>query len=188
MAYGYGYPYRGYYPPAAYRGYPGYRSSAPASVHTAAILIYLGGLLMLVVTLLAGLVTVGVLNPDASGQMPAGAGRAVATAGALVTGVLFVMTCCYFILGRKLQRGRQWARVLVLLLTGFALVGIAVQVFQQASGLDTATFGIPGLEFSSLNTGAVGWATIAGQAAGPLLFILLLNTRAARSWFSRHTY
>jgi hypothetical protein len=69
------------------------------------------------------------------------------------------------LLGRKVQRGRQWARVLVLILSVLSIAGVAASMAEAGSVSPYAS----GLVY-------------------PLLCLVLLNTRAARSWFRWHTW
>jgi hypothetical protein len=68
----------------------------------------------------------------------------------------------WLVIARKLQRGRQWARVTVLLLSVLSIAGTGYEVWQLGD-----RHLLPGL-------------------ALPVLYVLLLNTRAARSWFAEH--
>lgn len=149
----YGYPQPPY--PAPYQQ----RRSAPASVHTVAILFYLAG-----VAVLLGAAGVAALAAGAAGtpsQLPPQAAGYVTEGGFIVAAVLAVLALVYFLFGRKLQRGRQWARVIVLILSTFAILGAVLQVVLTRE------------------------PTVAAGGVVPLLFILLLNTSAARSWFRR---
>ncbi len=152
MAYGYGY------------GRP-VRLSAPVSVHMIAILQYLGGLIGLVIAaLVAAAALAGSRVLDDPG-VPAAVQDAVTGSGTLVAAVVAAISVFAIVIGRKLQRGRQWARVLLLLVSALDLVGAGYAVLardMQAPGLSAF--------------------------AGPVLYILLLNTRAARSWFRYGTY
>jgi hypothetical protein len=152
--------------PAPYPVRPSYpvRRSAPASVHILAFLFYLG---MLVFALAAG--TVGVVT--ATGQLPTDqvAGYAAAdeltVGGIVLASVLGVVALIHLLLGRALQRGRQWARVLLLVFAVLGLLGAGADVFLEGTVSLTAT-----------------------SLVGPVLTIVLLNTRAARSWFRYGTY
>lgn len=166
MAYGYGYQHG---QPAGYGYGYGYgrqvRLSAPASVHLVAILQYLGGLLgLLGAGLIAVLAFAGSRYAD-DPDLPADARNLIAGGGILLAGVVAFVALFAILLGRKLQRGRQWARVLVLTLSAVNLLGAVYAVFAQ----DLRTQALPAL-------------------VGPVCYLVLLNTRAARSWFRHGTY
>jgi hypothetical protein len=169
MSYGYGYPpaqQDPYHPGYGYGYGPPARSSAPVSVHVVAILQYLGGLLGLIGAVLVvavAMVGTGVID-DAS--VPADLRDALVGGGIVIAAVIAAFSLFAIYLGRGLQRGRQWARVLLLLLSALNLVGVLYGIF--ADGL-RGTGGAPGLVV-------------------PVLYLVLLNTSAARSWFRYHTY
>jgi hypothetical protein len=151
--------YPGYYSqyPPAYP-YPQARTSAPVSVHLAAFVLYLSGLLVLVAAAAVFAVTRGA-GPN--GAVPA----EVTRAGLPAAIALGLYALCWLFVGRKVQRGRQWARVLVLTLSVLSVAGGVLEV---------------------LHSGASGLAV--GQFVVPVLLVVLLNTTAARSWFRYHTY
>jgi hypothetical protein len=160
---GMSYGYHPTYPPTQIDyGYPEpARRSAPASVHVVAIMQYLGGLVLLVLGAVAAAVALGGERYIDSAPVAAdlrGAGLAIGAVFAFV-GLLTL------VIGRKIQRGRQWARVLVLVLSVLSIVGTLY------TGL------VRGDETNAL-TGLVV----------PVIYVVLLNTAAARSWFRRHTY
>jgi hypothetical protein len=70
------------------------------------------------------------------------------------------------VLGRKLQNGRNWVRVLLTLLNGLSVAGGVYQGY---------TTGAP-------------YVTTLISIAFPLLFVILLNTRAARGWCHWRNY
>lgn len=149
----YGYPQPPY--PVPYQQ----RSSAPASVHVVAFLFYLGGTVMLLAAAGVAALAAGVAGtPD---QLPTQAADYVTAGGFIAAGILAILALLYFVFGRKLQRGRQWARVIVLILSTFAILGAVLQVVVTS-------------EPSAAAGGVV-----------PLLFVVLLNTGAARAWFRR---
>jgi len=158
------YPQPGYPPQYGY-GQPG-RTTAPISVHIIAILQYLGGLVLLAVAVLFGLagtasnrmVTQLDLAPNARDMV-----TRASFVGAAIVGTIALLV---FIVARKLQRGRQWARILVLFFATIDLLGAVYTVVGRGQH------------------GGVGY----GAIVGPLLVIILLNTGAARSWFRYHTY
>jgi uncharacterized membrane protein len=158
MTYGYAQPQYAAYPavPAVQP-----RPSAPPSVHVVAILHYLGGLLQLAAAAgLVALVAGGVLADRRTFVSPAHAEQFVYL-GAAALGLFGLVT---IMLGRKLQRGRQWARVLMIVGT---LIGIAGGVATTVHSGDIRT---------------------ASSLLFPVLYLLLLNTRAARSWFRWHIW
>jgi hypothetical protein len=148
------------YPGYRYSPYPHpVRTSAPLSVHLAAFTLYLCGLLVLLAAAAVFAVTQG-----AAGTAD-GLPEPVIRAGLPAAIGLGLYALCWLLVGRKVQRGRQWARVLVLVLTVLSLVAGVLEV---------------------LRTGPSGLA--AGQFVLPVLMVVLLNTTAARSWFRYHTY
>lgn len=164
MAYGYSQPQYAAPQPA----YPAYthqpRRSAPAGVHVVAILQYLGALATLAAAGLAAWL---------STQAPAD----VFTTGAqrihpddvrilllVAAGVLAVIALVTMVVARKLQRGRQWARALVMFLSFISLASVAYSYYTTSDP-----------------------RSLAG-AVLPVLYLLLLSTRAARSWFRAGTW
>ncbi|MGH3712794.1 MAG: hypothetical protein ACRDT4_04950 [Micromonosporaceae bacterium] len=168
--------YRPYYPqppyPPAYGPGPRHRSSAPFSVHVAAFFIYLGGILVLLGAAGFGLLAAGSTQLPA-GQLPEDAAGMVAGAGVVVAVILLLIAVLYFLIARKLQKGRQWARVLVLIFAVLGLLGAGLQTFAVLSQIDPTP---------------VVLGSLAAGFLGPILFIVLLNTSAARSWFRHRTY
>jgi hypothetical protein len=167
MSYGYQ-PYQSVYPTRPINpGIPGYtypgRHSAPASVHVVAVLQYLVGVAFLLVAGLSALVAFGAGRYN---QNLHGADGLLTHIGLAVAAVLAFVGLLVIGIGRKLQRGRQWARILVLVLSVLSLVGTVYD------GL--------------LGTG--NQANALGGVVFPVLYLILLNTRAARSWFRSHTY
>lgn len=163
------------YPPQSYppQSSPPYRQrrTAPFSVHVVAFLIYLGGLLVLLGALAVGALALGVLNLSAD-DLPEDTQQVITGAGIAIAVVLLVIALLYFLVARKLQRGRNWARILVLVLSVLGLIGSVLQIV--------------GLVQMDADPAVIGSAI--GSVIGPLLFILLLNTSAARSWFRSGTY
>jgi hypothetical protein len=151
MAYGHAYP----------------RRSAPVSVHLVALMQYLGGLVVLFAAgLLAFFALAGQRVPAQVNGVPMPPElRGIENTLLGVAAVIGLVGLLAIVIGRKLQRGRQWARVLVLVL----------------SALDLA---------SALYAGFVQGTSPRGIAAivVPVLYLGLLNTPSARSWFRAHTY
>jgi hypothetical protein len=85
---------------------------------------------------------------------------------AVICSVIAVVGLTAILLGRKVQRGRNWARVVLTGLNVLSAAGAAWQAYTLA-----------------------GWSAPAVMAiAIPALFVILLNTRAARSWCRYRTY
>jgi len=143
------------------------RRSAPASVHVVAILQYIGG-----VAAVAGAVVLAILGEMARRQ-PSRPNIDVMTAEGvallvwIIAGFFLVCGIIAIVLGRKLQRGRQWARVLLIVLNVLSILGIAYQSVTNAITADTRSL---------------------ASLIVPVLYLILLNTPAARSWFRAHTY
>ncbi|MQA25244.1 MAG: hypothetical protein GEU94_07195 [Micromonosporaceae bacterium] len=151
--------------------WPQERGSAPFSVHVAAFFIYLGGALTLLAAIAFGALGAGATQLPAD-QVPEEVRALFAGAGLVVAAVFLVIALLYFLIARKLQRGRQWARVLVLIFAVLGVLGVALDFVMLAqAGADAALYAIAG-----------------ASLIGPLLFIVLLNTSAARSWFRHKTY
>jgi hypothetical protein len=165
MSYGYSQQQYAAYAPPAYAYAPPARRSAPPSVHVIAILQYLSGFGALVTAAIAGyfvyVSSQQTPHPSQDVISPEGAMRLFGLAAA----VFAVVGLITIFLGRKLQRGRQWARVLVLILSVLSIACVVASV-------------------------AVGGAaqTWASGLVYPVLCLVLLNTRAARSWFRWHTW
>lgn len=167
MSYGYGQPqYAAYAPP-----YGQARRSAPPGVHVLAILQYLAGFLTLAVAALFAWAAVVVANgtyEDVSGT-PIADDLIDSEGAAMVLGVAAGVVAFFglltILLGRKLQRGRQWARVIVLMLSILSLVSLVASIaLTQRVDVSIAS------------------------VAYPVLCLILLNTGAARSWFRYRTW
>jgi hypothetical protein len=134
-------------------------------VHVIAILQYLSGFGALVAATIMGYFAYAssqeTPHPSQDIISPEGAMRLFG----LVAAVFAVVGLITIFLGRKLQRGRQWARVLVLMLNVLSIAGVVASI---AIGGAAQTWG----------TGLIY----------PVLCLVLLNTRAARSWFRWHTW
>ncbi len=82
-----------------------------------------------------------------------------ATAGDLLrSGAYLFLGVSYLGLARGVQRGRRWARRTILVLCG---IGVVLAGVRLASGM----------------------SSVAGTLAWPVVYAILLNTGAARSWF-----
>jgi hypothetical protein len=155
-------------------GYPAYygtpalvarpHRSAPPSVHVVALLQYLGGLLTLLAATGVAALTVGghaVLDRRRI-QIPADIEQGVTGAGLVIAGALTIVALLWLVIARKLQTGQQWARITVILLSLLSIAGTAYSAWRLHDQRP-----LPGLVL-------------------PALYLLLLNTRAARSWFRGH--
>lgn len=153
--------YPAYYGAPAMVARAHHRRTAPPSVHIVALLQYLSGLLTLLGA--AGIAMLTYAGRRAFDerriQIPAELEQGVTGAGGLIAGALGVVALLWLVIARKLQRGEQWARITVLMLSVLSIAGTAYQVWQSRD--------------QQLLVGLVL----------PVLYVLLLNTRAARSWF-----
>ena len=140
------------------------RSTAPVSLHVVAIFQYLGGLAMLAIAALFGFAASDMLAQwgDQFGTRTSSATPVIAFVVAFFATVGLIA----IVLGRKVQRGRNWARILLTVLNALSLASVAWQVYST----------------SLLTPSAIV------SAAFPALFLILLNTRAARSWCHYRTY
>jgi hypothetical protein len=157
----YGYEYAGYAP--QYQS----RRSGPASVHIVAVLQYLAGSAVLALGGLFALVAVGGntrLTSRLDGYYDGEIARQTATAFYLIAGFLAVVGLIAIWLGRKLQVGRNWARIMLVILNVLSVAGSVWDLVHGMRG-----------------------GTVVGLAL-PALCLVLLNTRAARSWCRYRTY
>ena len=157
-----------YYTRPAYYGRPalvaGYRRArAPASVHLVALTQYVAGLAALlaaggVVLLLYGR---GRVLDEQRMRIPDTVQRRVlqGQAGLVMAVATALIAVLWLVIARSLQHGQQWARLTVLMLSLLAVAATGYEAWRLRT--------VPAL---------------AGPAL-PLLYLLLLNTRAARSWF-----
>lgn len=148
------------YPPAY--PYPPARTSAPVSVHLAAFVLYFTALLLL---LAAGVLLFVTHSAAGAARTSSGLSAEIMRIGVPAAIVIALFALCWVVVGHKLQRGRQWARVLVLVLSVLSIISGVVEV---------------------VRSGASGAAI--GQFVVPVLLVILLNTTAGRSWFRYHTY
>ena len=141
----------------------GARQSAPASVHIVAIIQYLAGLAALAIAGLAAYIVWR--NPD-PGFAPDPVLRDLARDTLIAVAAVFGFSgLCAIVLGRKLQRGRNWARILLNLLNLLTVASILYA------------------DLKTLHDGR----SLAGLIL-PVLCLVLLNTRAARNWFHSGAY
>jgi hypothetical protein len=157
-----------YQPQQTWQPYPS-RTTAPVSLHLVAVFQYLGGLLLLAFAAMLALAAAGFLpqlelaiGDSTWTNRPADITMVVA----VVCAVFGVIGLIAIVLGRKVQRGRNWARILLTALNVLSIAGAAFQGYAE---------------------GYLRASTVAAIAV-PALFVILLNTRAARSWCHHHTY
>jgi hypothetical protein len=162
-----------YYSPQ-YSGYDTphpYRRSAPASIHVVAVLQYLGGALVLLVAGLLGVAgAVGLHRFGADlGRYRTATGTVIFLAAAFVAliGIIAIW------LGRKVQIGRNWARIVLIILNALSVLGTFYRISHEHLGPDALERHVGGY---------------LGELVLPMLCFLLLNTRAARSWCRYRTY
>jgi len=147
--------------PAMVAGYR--RATAPASVHIVALFQYVVGLFALLVA--TGMVLLiygrGQVLDEQRLQIPQAVKRRIVEgqAGVVMAVALAVVALMWLIVARSLQRGSQWARITVLALCTLSIAGTVYDAWHFRDR-----------------------QVLVGLAA-PLLYLLLLNTRAARSWF-----
>lgn len=157
-----------YEPQQVWQPYP-MRTTAPISLHVVAVFQYLGGLITLAIGAMFALAAADLFprfeyasGIDTWTNRPA----TITPVVAVIVAVFAFVGLTAIVLGRKVQRGRNWARVL---LTALNVLSIAGTVWQ------------------GYTTGDMYSSTLAAIAL-PLLFVILLNTRAARSWCHHGTY
>lgn len=167
------------YQPQPYQPAFQQRTSAPFSVHFVAFWIYLGGLFVLLGAIAMGAVAIGATQLPTD-KIPEQYRNAITGVGVGVAVVLLLFAVLYFLIARKLQLGRQWARVLVLVFCVLGILGGVLEII----GLVGMSGGNEAVE--QARTGAIVAAGL--SLVGPVLFTLLLNTSAARSWFRYKTY
>lgn len=142
------------------------RRSAPPSVHIVALLHYLSGLALLAVAvgivLLARALTTS--TDDWLTQVPQSVRNGLAGGGYIIAGALGVLGLVWLLVARKLQRGQQWARITVIMFSMFTMAGAAADAYLNQNPRLLAVLTLP------------------------LFYIVLLATRAARSWFRYGTW
>ena len=145
------------------------RGTAPISLHVVAVFQYIGGLLTLALGALSALAVFRIM-PEL--QLHTGADtwttrpHDITIATGIVCGSIMLVGLIAIVLGRKVQRGRNWARVVLTLLNALSVLGGLWQGYTSGSAYASTLLSI----------------------AFPLLFLVLLNTRAARSWCRYGTY
>jgi hypothetical protein len=145
--------------PAMVAGYR--RPTAPPSVHIVALFQYLGGLLTLLAGAGVALLTFGGRRAfdERRIQIPDSVQQGLTGLGVVIAAALAVVALLWLVIARKLQTGEQWARITVLALSVLSIAG---------TGYDAWRFGD---------------RQVLGGLVLPVLYLVLLNTRAARSWF-----
>jgi hypothetical protein len=134
------------------------RHRAPPSIQTAALVQYLGALLTLAAAAAAETIARGRPHYAVLDRVPDSVRQNVGMGGRVIAVALAVLGLCWLLVARKLQRGRQWARHTVMVLS---LLGVATAVY------------LAGLRHDP--------RVLAGLAL-PALCAMLLSTDAARSW------
>lgn len=143
------------------------RRSAPASVHIVSILQYIGGAVALAGAVLSVIFGEVVRRQPIDPNVEVFSAEGMALVMWILAGFLAFCGIVAIVLGRKAQRGRQWARVVLIVLNVLSILAVAYE--------------------SVTDTFATGTRTLPGLIL-PVLYLILLNTRAARSWFRAHTY
>jgi hypothetical protein len=156
-------PGAGGYPPGAAPPPPPPRRRAPLGVHIVAVLQYLTGLVLLLAAVAIGLVTFhqGRIGDT---ELPESVRSAVTGAGVAIAAFCAVLGLLALLIGRRIHRGRQWARVLLIVLSGVSLGANVYSLF--TTGLADPLSGL----------------------VLPSLYLVLLNTRPARDWFRYRPY
>lgn len=131
----------------------------PAGVQVVTLVQYLGGLLLLAAAGLATLIARGVTRYAVIDRIPESVRRNVATGGLVIPITLAVLGLFWFVIAHHLGLGRQWARTTMLVLSVVGVAGFGYGAWRSRD---------PEL--------ALGLVL-------PLLYLVLLNTRAARKWF-----
>jgi hypothetical protein len=142
-----------------YSYYDRRRPTAPASVHVVAFFQYVGALATLAAAALAAMIARGAVGGVPLDRIPQGVRDGVTGTGLVIAITLGVLGLFWLVVARKLQRGRQWARFTVVVLSLLTVTGTALD-FWHGRRPDV----------------------LAGLAL-PLLFLALLSTRPARIWF-----
>jgi uncharacterized membrane protein YphA (DoxX/SURF4 family) len=130
-------------------------------VHIVAVLQYISGIVMLLAAVAIVFVTYG--SGEIRGNALPPSVRTVASAGLAIAALTTVGGLLALMIGRRLQRGKQWARVLMIALSAVSL-GANI--------------------YALIRTG------VADPLSGlvlPILYLLLLNTPPARAFF-RHPW
>ncbi len=147
----------------AYVGRPAlvarYRHYAPAPVQVVALIQYLLALCTIVATVLATLIVVRAGSKVGGDRLPDSVRRGVAGGGLVIPITLAVLGLVWLAIARSLQRGGQWARITVLMLSVLAIAGIVYDRWRSHDPHVLAGLALPALQ------------------------VVLLDTAVSRSWF-----
>ncbi len=135
------------------------RRHAPASVHVVALFQYLGALLTLGAATVVGMIALRRTRGLPVQRIPDSVRTGLAGGGLVIAVTLGVLGLSWLLVARKLQRGRQWARVTVIALSLLCIAATLLDYWLVRER-----------------------AALAGLAL-PLLYLILLSTPRARSWF-----
>jgi hypothetical protein len=131
----------------------------PAGVQVVALVQYLGAVLLIAAAGVAMLIARGVTRYAVLDRIPGPVRQNVASGGLIIPVTLAVLGLFWFVIGHHLELGRQWARTTVLVLSVLSAAGIGYDAWRSRDP-----------------------DPLLGLAL-PLLYLTLLNTRAARAWF-----
>ena len=127
------------------------------TVHAAAFLLYLGGVILFALAVTAA----------GGGRLIERSGDVPAVEGGLPMAAIYAFVGLFtVVIGRKVQRGRQWARFLVSVLS---VVSVLATLYTGLASPDGTSNVLLGLVF-------------------PVLYVIFLWTPSARSWFATRTY
>jgi hypothetical protein len=147
----------------AYYGRPAlvarYPFHPPAGVQLVAFVQYLSALVIIAAAGLATLIARGFTRYAVVERIPEPVRQGVAGGGLVIPIALAFVGVSWFVIATYLERGRQWARTTVLMLS---VLGAAVIGYAAWRSRDPDVLLILAL---------------------PLLYLTLLNTRAAGTWF-----
>ncbi len=154
----------------AYYGQPAlvardrYRRHAPPSVHLVAFFQYLGALGTLLLSGTVALISARATRNLPMDRVPDSVRRGLEGGGFVIAVALAVIGLLWLVIAVKLQRGRGWSRGTVIVLSLLSIAGAGLDAWRAAD------------------------PRVLAGAALPLIYVLLLNTQAARSWFRYHTW
>lgn len=140
---------------------PAARRAVPAPVVLIAAVQIIGGT---IAVLAAGWIALATLGGPAYTEginLPPGVPDRLGRIGGVVGGGLALGGLVAIGLARKLQRGRQWARVVLIVASAVDLV-VTLYLGLRGAGSANALFGV----------------------VVPVLYLIALNTTAVRAWFS----
>ena len=154
----------------AYYGQPAlvaqyrHRRHAPPSVHLVALFQYLGALGTLLLSGVVALISARATRNLPMDRVPESVRRGLEGGGFVIAVALAVVGLLWLIIAVKLQRGRGWSRGTVIVLSLLSIAGTGLDAWRAAD------------------------PRVLVGAALPVIYVLLLNTNAARSWFRYHTW